>query len=136
MDNAFVHIGTDGKWTGKETRYLRGVPGYCRSATAFCRDANDESKRKESSSSHSALSPFSLLSSFPAAMFENLYTSGGRMSTSFSSYRSLNSSAYRFCSLSRSPSRHHLRPLPAPADIPNSLRHVERNTSGEVPDSR
>ncbi|KAL7413708.1 hypothetical protein BDY24DRAFT_49095 [Mrakia frigida] len=28
MENAFVHIGKEGRWSGKETKFLRGIPGY------------------------------------------------------------------------------------------------------------
>lgn len=29
-ENAFVQLGSGGKWEGKETKYLRGIAGYCK----------------------------------------------------------------------------------------------------------
>lgn len=32
MENAFVHIGREGRFEGRETKFLRGIPGYCKSS--------------------------------------------------------------------------------------------------------
>lgn len=135
LANAFVPIDDGaGRFVGKETRYLRGVPGYCELPRSLPRSPWPGSRAR-------ADPDLSL-----AALFENVYTMGGLMGA-FDSRSSQNSSQLAgssprppspalpaFASPARS--RRHVGPGQPAARDQGHVRHVARHARKPLPGRR
>ena len=139
MDNAFVHVGKGGKWSGKETKFLRGIPGYSKSSSrtlpCFLLKLEERRERREGGSSSS---PERTLFSHAFVVFSSHVRESLRIPRSLQYVLHPILSVF-FAKLIQNLSflsRHHVQRFPTPSVNRVPLRHVERNPSGDVPSSR